>query len=84
VTKEKISASKLSNETPHLTPNGLENKKERKKLTLTQLQEKSPPGYKQFEASLGLEELDEELALKLWQDIFKPLSSFEMLDIGSE
>ena len=41
---------KSPNETPHLTQTGLESKKERKKLTLTQLQEKSPPGYKQFQA----------------------------------
>ena len=84
ISEQREVASKSPNEIPHLTQNGLENKKERKKLTLKQLQEKRPPGYKQFEASLGLQELDDELALKLWEDFFKPLSSFEMLGIGSE
>ena len=58
--------------------------KQRKKLTLKELKMKSPPGYKKFEAALGSQDLDEELALRLWEDIFKPLNLFELLGIDCE
>ena len=52
----------------------------KKKLSLEDLKRISPPGYKEFEAAVTLKDLDEEIALKLWEDIFKPLSShFEAL-----
>ena len=47
----------------------------KKKLSLEDLKRTSPPGFKEFEAAVALKELDEELALLLWEDIFKPLSS---------
>ena len=53
------------------------------KWTLEELKKKSPPGYKKFEAALGSQDLDEKTALQLWEDIFKPLSSFELLKIGT-
>lgn len=55
----------------------------KKKLTLEELRRTSPPGFKEFEAAIGSQDLDEEIALLLWEDIFKPLDSFELLNIGS-
>ena len=55
-----------------------------KKLSLKDLQIKRPPGYKRFQAAVDWSNLDEETALQLWLDIFKPLSSFEMLGIACE
>ena len=57
---------------------------QKKKLTLKQLQMQSPPGYKKLEAALGSQDLDEELALQLWEDIFKPLSSFDLPGIDGK
>ena len=52
----------------------------KKKLSLEELKTARPPGYAEFEAAVKLEELEEEIALLLWEDIFKPLSShFESL-----
>lgn len=52
----------------------------KKKLSLAELKKTSPPGFPEFEAALASKELNEEIALSLWEDIFKPLSShFESL-----
>lgn len=52
----------------------------KKKLCLEELKKTSPPGFQEFEAAFASQELDEEIALLLWEDIFKPLSShFESL-----
>ena len=56
-----------------------------KKLSLEELKKMSPPGYQEFEAAVALNELNEDIALLLWEDIFKPLSShFESLKGDSE
>ena len=55
----------------------------KKKLSLAELKKISPPGFQDFEAAIAWQELDEEIALLLWEDIFKPLSShFESLQDG--
>ena len=52
----------------------------KKKLSLEELKKTSPPGFQGFEAAFASKKLDEETALLLWEDIFKPLSShFESL-----
>ncbi len=52
----------------------------KKKFSLDDLKRTSPPGFEEFETAVALKELDEEIALLLWEDIFKPLSShFESL-----
>ena len=53
------------------------------KLTLKDLKKARPPGFWKFETSLGSVNLDEELALQLWEDIFKPLYTFDFLKIDS-
>ena len=58
-----------------------ENQEKKKKLTLEELKKLSPPGYKEFEAAVGSKDLDEQTALQLWEDIFKPLDIFELLNI---
>ncbi len=53
-----------------------ENKNQpKKRMSLEDLKRTSPPGFEEFETAVALKELDEEIALLLWEDIFKPLSS---------
>lgn len=47
----------------------------KQKLSLEDLKRTSPPGFEEFEAAVAWKELDEETALMLWEDIFKPISS---------
>lgn len=43
-----------------------------------ELRKRRPSGFKEFEIALGSQDLEEEVALQLWEDIFKPLrSSFQ-------
>ena len=54
-----------------------------KNLTLEELRTRRPPGFKEFEAALGSQNLDEEVALQLWEDIFKPLrSGLHLMETG--
>lgn len=49
-----------------------------RKETLMKLRKRRPSGFKEFEIALGSQDLEEEVALQLWEDIFKPLrSSFQ-------
>ncbi|CAH3155220.1 unnamed protein product, partial [Pocillopora meandrina] len=43
-----------------------------KKETLMELRKRRPSGFKEFEIALGSQDLEEEVALQLWEDIFKP------------
>ena len=63
---------------------GDKNQATEKKLTLEELRTRRPaPGFKEFEAALGSQNLDEEVALQLWEDIFKPLrSGFHVMETG--
>lgn len=47
----------------------------KKRKSLSELKMESPPGFKYFEFKVDLQALDEETALELWEDIFKPLCS---------
>ena len=49
-----------------------------RKETLMELRKRRLSGFKEFEIALGSQDLEEEVALQLWEDIFKPLrSSFQ-------
>ena len=48
----------------------------KKRKSLKELQLESPPGFKKFETEVDLETIDEEIALQLWEDVFKPLYTF--------
>lgn len=48
----------------------------KKRKSLKELQLESPPGFKKFETEVDLETVDEEIALQLWEDVFKPLYTF--------
>ena len=61
----------------------VEGRSTKKRLSLKELQMQSPPGFKEFDAKVEWRAMDEEVALKLWEDIFKPLCSFELLGICS-
>ena len=82
ISKKNRETSKSPKKKTDLMQTGLGNRKV--KLTLKELHAKRPPGYKKFQAAVGWRNLDEETALNLWEDIFKPLSSFEMLGIDCE
>ncbi len=47
-----------------------------KRKTLKELQKECPPGFRKFELEVGLESIDEEIALQMWEDVFKPLYTF--------
>ena len=47
-----------------------------KRKTLKELQRKCPPGFRKFELEVGWQSIDEEIALQLWEDVFKPLYTF--------
>ena len=57
--------------------NARRNGKERlKRKTLKELQRECPPGFRKFELEVGWQSIDEEIALQLWEDVFKPLYTF--------
>ena len=58
-------------------PNPLGNAVEQKQF-LMQLKKTRPPGYTKFESALNLDEIEDDIACKLWLDIFKPLDYFEL------
>ena len=47
-----------------------------KRKTLKELQKECPPGFRKFELEVGWQSIDEEIALQLWEDVFKPLYTF--------
>lgn len=46
------------------------------KTTLRELQLNPPPGFRKFESEVDWQTMDEEIALQLWVDVFKPLYTF--------
>lgn len=46
---------------------------------LRELKMKCPPGFKKFESNVKWQTLDPETALLLWEDIFKPLYTFDLV-----
>ena len=44
-----------------------------KKKTLRELQKECPPGFAKFELEVQWQTMDEDIALQLWEDVFKPL-----------
>lgn len=48
----------------------------KKKKSLKELHIESPPGFKKFESEVPWETIDEDIALQLWEDVFKPLYTF--------
>ena len=46
------------------------------KTTLRELQRDPPPGFRKFESEVDWQTMDEEIALQLWEDVFKPLYTF--------
>lgn len=47
----------------------------KRRKSLKELQQEAPHGFKQFESAVNWKSLDEDTALQLWEDIFKPLQS---------
>ena len=48
---------------------------------MKELQQECSPEFKEFESVVDWKSLDEDTALDLWEDIFKPLKSFNFADI---
>ena len=47
-----------------------------KRKTLKELQKEGPPGFRKFELEVKWQTIDEDIALQLWEDVFKPLYTF--------
>ena len=47
-----------------------------KKKTMRELQKECPPGFAKFELEVQWQTMDEDIALQLWEDVFKPLYTF--------
>ena len=47
-----------------------------KRKTLQELQKECPPGFRKFELEVKWQTIDEDIALQLWEDVFKPLYTF--------
>ena len=48
------------------------------KTTLRELQRDPPPGFRRFESEVAWQTIDEEIALQIWEDVFKPLYTFHI------
>lgn len=48
----------------------------KKRKTLQELHKNPPPGFRKFESEVDWQTIDEEIALQLWEDVFKPLYTF--------
>ena len=47
-----------------------------KKKSLQELHMDPPPGFRKFEAEVDWQNMDHDIALQLWEDVFKPLYTF--------
>jgi len=48
-----------------------------KRKTLQELQKECPPGFRKFELEVKWQTIDEDIALQLWEDVYKPLYTFD-------
>lgn len=48
-----------------------------KKMSLQELHMNPPPGFRKFESEVDWRDIDEDIAFQLWEDIFKPLYTFD-------
>jgi len=61
--------------TDQLTIRGKEEPKMRKN-TLHDLHMDPPPAFRKFESEVDWQNMDHDIALQLWEDVFKPLYTF--------
>ena len=47
-----------------------------KRKILQELQKEGPPGFRKFELEVKWQTIDEDIALQLWEDVYKPLYTF--------
>ena len=47
-----------------------------KKKSLWELHMNPPPAFRKFESEVDWQNMDEDIALQLWEDVFKPLYTF--------
>ncbi len=50
--------------------------KAKQKKTLQELHLNPPPAFRKFESEVDWRTIDEEIALQLWEDVFRPLYTF--------
>ena len=56
-----------------------------KKKSLQELHMKPPPAFRKFESEVDWQNMDQDIALQLWEDVFKPLYTFyEVRRISNE
>ena len=51
-------------------------KRTRKRLTLQELHNNPPLGFRKFESEMDWQNMDEEIALQMWEDVYKPTYTF--------
>ena len=47
-----------------------------KRKTLQELHMDPPPAFRKFESEVDWQNMDQDIALQLWEDVFKPLYTF--------
>ena len=57
-------------------PSSEEGTRMKSRKRLEELHMDPPPGFRKFESEVGWQTIDEEIALQLWEDVFKPLYTF--------
>lgn len=67
--------SKSGKEGDQLNFQGREEAKMKKK-TLQELHMEPPPAFRKFESEVDWQNMDQDIALQLWEDVFKPLYTF--------
>ena len=72
---EKLRRSKPGKEGDQLNFQRKEELKMKKK-SLQELHMKPPPGFRKFESEVDWQNMDEHIAVQLWEDVFKPLYTF--------
>lgn len=48
----------------------------KRRKSLKELQIESPLGFQKFESEVPWQTIDEDIAMQLWEDVFKPLYTF--------
>ena len=48
----------------------------KKRLTLQELHKNPPLGFRKFESEMDWQTMDEEIALQLWEEVYKPIYTF--------
>ena len=68
--------SNSGKETDELNFQGIREETTMQRKTLQELHMDPPPAFRKFESEVDWQDMDEDIALQLWEDVFKPLYTF--------